>query len=97
MKSPADNFATLARLLALRCPGWPSGVCIRIYESHGDDVPNAHTHALGRLTCALQNEGSVDLDKPTQQCERRLQRGDSVMTYATGLCASVDRVPRRVL
>src|SRR5512144_942884 len=28
-------------------------VCIRIYESHGDDVPNAHTHALGRLTRAL--------------------------------------------
>ena len=32
-------------------------VCIRIYESHGDDVPNAHTHALGRLTRALQDEG----------------------------------------
>ena len=32
-------------------------VCIRIYESHGDDVPNAHTHALGRLTRALQDQG----------------------------------------
>ena len=47
-------------------------VCIRIYESHGDDVPNAHTHALGRLTRALQDqgveflpEGSVRLDRPT--------------------------------
>jgi predicted transcriptional regulator len=32
-------------------------VCIRIYESHGDDVPNAHTHVLGRLTRALQDQG----------------------------------------
>jgi transcriptional regulator with XRE-family HTH domain len=46
-------------------------VCIRIYESHGDDVPNAHTHALGRLTRALQDEGveflpdgRVHLDRP---------------------------------
>jgi hypothetical protein len=46
-------------------------VCIRIYESHGDDVPNAHTHALGRLTRALQDEGveflpdgGVHLDRP---------------------------------
>jgi predicted transcriptional regulator len=45
-------------------------VCIRIYESHGDDVPNAHTHALGRLTRALQDkgvellpEGGVHLDE----------------------------------
>ena len=47
-------------------------VCIRIYESHGDDVPNAHTHALGKLTRALQDQGveflpdgSVRLDRPT--------------------------------
>ena len=46
-------------------------VCIRIYESHGDDVPNAHTHVLGRLTRALQDQGveflpdgSVRLDRP---------------------------------
>ncbi len=46
-------------------------VCIRIYESHGDDVPNAHTHALGRLTRALQDEGveflpdgGVHVDRP---------------------------------
>ena len=46
-------------------------VCIRIYESHGDDVPNAHTHALGRLTRALQDEGveflpggGVNVDRP---------------------------------
>jgi len=32
-------------------------VCIRIHESYGDDVPNAHTHALGRLTRALQDQG----------------------------------------
>jgi transcriptional regulator with XRE-family HTH domain len=32
-------------------------VCIRIYESFGEDVPNAHTHVLGRLTRALQNHG----------------------------------------
>ena len=47
-------------------------VCVRIYESHGDDVPNAHTHVLGRLTRALQDQGveflpdgSVRLDHPT--------------------------------
>jgi transcriptional regulator with XRE-family HTH domain len=46
-------------------------VCIRIYESHGDDVPNAHTHVLGRLTRALQDQGiefrddgSVHLQRP---------------------------------
>jgi hypothetical protein len=45
-------------------------VCIRIYESHGDDVPNAHTHVLGRLTRYLQDQGiefcgdgSVRLDR----------------------------------
>jgi len=32
-------------------------MCIRLYESHGDDVPNAHTHVLGRLTRALQDQG----------------------------------------
>ena len=36
-------------------------VCIRVYESHGDDVPNAHTHARrASVTFALrQHEGSI--------------------------------------
>ena len=32
-------------------------LCIRLYESHGDEVPNSHTHVLGRLTRALQDQG----------------------------------------
>ena len=45
-------------------------VCIRIYEAHGDETPNAHTHVLGRLTRYLQDQGiefhpdgSVHLDR----------------------------------
>ena len=50
-------------------------VCIRIYESHGDDVPNAHTHALGRLTRALQDEGVEFLPDGGVHLERPAQRG----------------------
>jgi hypothetical protein len=59
MKSLVASFAMPAKRSAFRCPAGPgiNRVCIRIYESHGDDVPNAHTHALGRLTRALQDEG----------------------------------------
>ena len=48
-------------------------VCIRLYESFGDEPPSAHTHALGRLTRALQDDGivfepdgSVRLDRPSK-------------------------------
>jgi hypothetical protein len=34
-------------------------VCIRIYESFGDELPSAHTHTLSKLTRTLQDGGVV--------------------------------------
>jgi predicted transcriptional regulator len=47
-------------------------VCIRIYESFGDDMPNAHTHVLGRLTRALQDEGVEFLPDGSVRLDRAL-------------------------
>jgi hypothetical protein len=45
-----------------------------LYESHSDDVPNAHTRVLGRLTRPLQDlgiefrgDGSIRLDLPRER------------------------------
>jgi hypothetical protein len=45
-------------------------VGIRVYESHGDDVPNAHTHVLGKLTRYLQDQGIEFRDDGSVRLDR---------------------------